>query len=111
MSRRFFDRAFKERAVERMVAGENVSALARELSVRRKLLYAWRDALRAGSGRPEPPPDGALTQARRRIAELERKIGRQQLELDFFRRALRRVEASGRASEPGATASTPSFRR
>jgi transposase-like protein len=32
----------------------------------------------------------------RRIAELERKIGQQQLELDFFRAALRHVRASRR---------------
>jgi transposase-like protein len=35
-------------AVGRMMAGENVSRLARELKLRRKLLYEWRDHLRAG---------------------------------------------------------------
>lgn len=34
--------------------------------------------------------------AARRIAELERKVGQQQLELDFFRAALRHVRASRR---------------
>lgn len=113
MSRRVFGREFKEAAVRRMLAGANVSALARELGVRRKLLYEWRAALSGGRarGRPPEPPSGALTQARRRIAELERTVGRQQMELDFFRRALRRVEASGRPGGAGATASTPSSRR
>jgi transposase len=32
-----------------------------------------------------------LARAQQRIAELERKVGRQQLELDFFRAALQRV--------------------
>jgi transposase len=41
--------------------------------------------------------------ARRRIAELERKIGQQQLELDFFRQALRQVRLS---TGPGVTGST-----
>ena len=45
---RFFSRDFKLRAVSRMLDGENVSALARELSIRRKLLYEWRDAFRSG---------------------------------------------------------------
>jgi transposase len=51
-------------------------------------------------------------QARRRIAELERKIGQQQVDLDFFQRALRQVREARRASGgPGATASTRSSKR
>ena len=45
---RRFDRAFKVAALERMAAGANVSALSRELGVRRKLLYQWRDTVRRG---------------------------------------------------------------
>jgi len=112
-----------------MLAGENVSALSRELSVLRKDLYVWRDRFRAGGpealrsrGRPrkivsEPPPDppgsaGELGSARRRIADLERKIGQQQVELDFFQRALRQVrEARRPTGAPGAAASTRSSKR
>jgi hypothetical protein len=48
-----------------------------------------------------------LTAAQRRIEELERKIGQQQLDLDFFRTALRHVRERRRMSDaPGATAST-----
>jgi hypothetical protein len=36
--------------------------------------------------------------ARRRIAELERKIGEQQGDLDFFRQALRHVKARQQAA-------------
>jgi transposase len=130
---RVFSREFKLSVVRRMLAGENVSALARELQVLRKDLYVWRDRFRAGGpealrsrGRPrkavatERPPDrppdpaGAreLAQARRRIAELERKIGQQQVDLDFFQRALRQVREARRASGgPGATASTRSSKR
>jgi transposase len=126
--RRVFSRAFKVAAVKRMGAGENVSLLAQELSLRRKLLYEWRDALRSGGelrspGRPgkaaavRAKPAGAsadaeLAAARQRIAELERKVGQQQLDLDFFRQALRQV---GRSRQPesaaGAPASTPSSKR
>jgi transposase len=45
---RRFERAFKIAALERMAAGENVSALSRELGIRRKLLYQWRDTVRRG---------------------------------------------------------------
>jgi len=69
---------------------------------------------------PDPPPDaapsaataGELASARQRIAELEAKIGRQALELDFFQRALRQVgEARQGKDKPGATPSTPSSKR
>jgi len=127
---RVFTRAFKLSVLNRMAAGENVSALARELKLRRKLLYQWRDRLRRGGpaalrtrGRPRKAvsatatprataPPGELAAARARIGELERKIGQQQLELDFFKRALRQVKASHRPNDgPGVAASTPSSKR
>jgi transposase len=125
---RVFSRAFKLAAVRRMIAGEDVSALSRELRVLRKDLYYWRTRFRAGGpealrgrGRPKkteavPPhprePSGEIEQARERIAELERKIGQQQVELDFFRQALQRVGGARRPSaKPGAPRSTRSSKR
>jgi transposase len=132
-SHRVFSREFKLAIVQRMLAGENVSALARELKFLRKDLYVWRDrfltggpeALRgrgrprkaeaAASGRiaaPAETPAAELAQARARIGELERKIGQQQLELDFFRQALRQVRGARPASAAlGVTASTRSSKR
>jgi hypothetical protein len=50
--------------------------------------------------------------ARRRLKELERKIGQQQVELDFFRQALRRVGGSRQPSDGhGVRTSTRSSRR
>ncbi len=61
---RRFGREFKLSALSRMDTGENVSALSRELNVRRKLLYEWRDAFRAGGEEalrgPGRPPRGSL---------------------------------------------------
>src|ERR1700757_3663043 len=45
---RVFSRAFKLAAVRRMMAGEDVSALSRELQILRKDLYYWRARFRAG---------------------------------------------------------------
>ena len=141
---RVFSREFKLAAVRRMLAGENVSALARELRVRRKYLYLWRDRFRSGGpgalrpkGRPRksealstvagpsaaavPAPrrggsgrasEDELSAARRRIAALERKIGQQQVELDFFRQALRHIREARRPLDgSGVTTSTRSSRR
>src|SRR5947208_1213516 len=120
---RVFSREFKLQAVGRMLAGEKVSALSRELKVLRKDLCVWRDRFRSGGpvalrGRGRPRKGEAVTLAasgriamrsgaaarelkvsRRRIAELERKIGQQQLELDFFRQALRQVNEACRPSD------------
>jgi len=129
---RSFSREFKLEAVRRIEAGENVSALARELVVKRAILYRWRDAWRLGGpealrqrGRPSKAEASTLSaarlaagrandlaEARWQIEQLSRKVGQQQLELDFFKRTLRQIEASRRPSEgPGATASSPSSRR
>ena len=131
--RRSFSRDFKLRVIERMAAGESASALSKELSIKRPLLYRWRDvfrsggelALRTGPGRPKrgeavamaaargPSAKASdLADARRKIAELERKIGQQHLDLDFFKQALRRIGASRRPSDgPGATASSRASKR
>jgi transposase-like protein len=122
---RVFSQEVKLAMVRRMLAGENVIALARELKVKAKDLYRWRSKFRAGGaaalrgpgrggGKPVPddPPDAKLAKAQRRIAELERKIGQQQVELDFFRQALRQVRGQRRPSDgPGAGPSTRSSRR
>ena len=136
-SHRVFSREFKVGIIRRMLAGENVSTLARELRLSRKDLYIWRDRFLAGGpealrGRGRPPkaeaaglaasgtrakappdmPAAELEAARTHIAELERKIGQQQVELDFFRQALRQVRGARRPSaEPGVTGSTRSSKR
>jgi transposase len=128
-SPRIFSREFKLEAVRRILAGERVRSVSQELKVLRKDLYAWRDLFRAGGaealrplGRPRKSDAVAAGVAERardvaagdigsaeRIAELERKIGRQQLELDFFRQALRQVKEARRPNAgPGVTGSTRS---
>ena len=130
-----YSREFKLTALQRMAAGENVAALARELGVKRKRLYLWRDAYRQEGeaslrmhGRPpvgqSPPPRACpdrpmlseqlaeaaeLAVAKRRIADLERKIGQQELDLDFFQKALRHF--GGKAPVRGGNGGTGSTTR
>jgi transposase-like protein len=122
---RIFTTEFKERAVLRLEAGASASALAAELGVRRKLLYDWRQAYReqgaAGLNRKRgrkpgklwakrrEPADDPLSQAQARIAELERLVGRQQVDIDFFRRALRLIDAE--PASGSASSSTRSLKR
>lgn len=132
-TRRSFSREFKLAVIARLEAGESGSALAREVGVKRTILYRWREAWRAGGElalrekRGRPPKlealemaeargvaakAGDLKEARRQIAELERKVGQQQQDLDFFKGALRRIETGSQAdTDPGAPASSPRSRR
>ena len=120
MSGKSFSLEFKLAALGQIDEGESVARVARDFGVSRKTIYQWRDQLRQAEGlsdkpservsRPELPAE--LVRARERIAELERKIGQQQVELDFFRGALRRIEASHRPSDgPGVTEFSPRSRR
>ena len=118
--RREFSAEFKVGVARRMMNGESVTALRHEFQIRRSVLYRWRDAFRQEGARglerpagrppgaaPPRPGAGAEPAAARRIAELERKIGQQALDLDFLRRAFKRVKASRRMSTTaGGAAST-----
>ena len=136
---RTYSREFKEAAVRRVLAGEKIAAVAKELRLG-KLLYSWRDLYEQGGadalvprGRPrkveawarrrallQPPSSqarayghvGSESARDPRLGELERKVGQQALELDFFKEALRHVKAPPpRSSGRGAKASSPSSRR
>jgi transposase len=117
MTCRTFPTAFKLAAIKRLLAGEAVLPLARELGVSRKVLHDWRKAwdLHGPSGLnrkrgPKPGPrkfrplaeptaksnSGELANARAKIAELERKIGQQAVDIDFFHKALRALDAADR---------------
>lgn len=115
-------REFKLKALARMEEAPDITALAGELGLSRHLLYVWRRKYRVGgvgalnmpghpggaeeASRAVAPPLGE-TASQSRIAELERKICQQQLDLDFFRAALRHVrEVRRKKGEPGGTGST-----
>ena len=128
---RYFPDDVKRAAVKRMADGEAASTVARDIGADRVRLYEWyhkyreggpeglrrvgrprkQEALSARSGAWKDAPDENAA-LRRQIAELERKIGQQQLDLDFFRKALRHVEETRRApTERGAAASTRPSKR
>ena len=70
------------------------------LSRRRGRKVGWRKRPREAPAEFEPPrqgPAALLAQAERRIADLERLVGRQQADLDFFRASLAGL---GRECEP-----------
>ena len=131
---RVYTREFRLEAVQRVLQGKPAASVARELGISSTNLYRWVEFFRAGGeealrgkGRPRreevvhvrrrgrPVPSGVTRPAadgEGRVAELERKVAQQELDLDFFERALRSVKELRQPSAgPGATASTPSSRR
>jgi hypothetical protein len=96
---RKYDEDFRQTALERMKTCQEVSALALELGISRGQRYRFqREAL---GRKPEPRSEEWLKEKaderqRRRIAELERLVARQALELDFFKGALLRIEENRR---------------
>jgi transposase len=116
---RVYSAEVKLDAVRRMEQGECVAAMCRQLGIRRWVLYRWRTAYRErgpaalnrGPGRPRQTAVQAEQHrdrnAARQVAELERKVGRQALQIDFLQRAFKRVEElRQKSTEAGGMAST-----
>ena len=78
-------------AIRRLQGGQTAAEVARALEVHPAELYRWRRELdehgeRAFEGVGRKRADQS------QVAELERKIGQQTLEIDFLKRALQHVE-------------------
>ena len=124
---RQFPTAYKLKAIKRVEGGEGVLPVARELGISRKILHDWIKAWKAQGpeglnrkpGRSLAPGSSKLqqpmttsglhsTRANARIAELERLVGRQQIDLDFFRQALRALERPAAQGKPAPASSKSS---
>lgn len=112
MSRRKFSKEFKLAAIRRLQSGQSAAEVARALEVHPTDLYRWRHELdehgeRAfqGVGKRRAEQD--------QVAELERKIGQQTLEIDFLKRALQHVEEQRllRALSTGAPSTSKSKKK
>jgi transposase len=101
--RRLFSREFKVAAVQRVIEGEELADVARDLEIGREVLWRWKKRVEEKGeealfdvgrrkGEPQRSAESIEAAQQRRIAELERLVGRQQLEIRFLDKALRRVE-------------------
>jgi transposase len=116
---------FRIEIAQRMLAGESVMALSRRFGLARSMMYRWRAAYREkgvpGLSRPvgRSPGASAVAQApsaqrgakveeqlRRKVAELERKVGQQAVEIDFFKEVFKRLDELPKAPRRGGDAST-----
>jgi transposase len=91
LSRRKFTKEFKEAAVRRLELGASLAEVARACEVNPNVLHRWKRELR-DYGANAFVSNGPRRAEEQQVAELERKVGRQALEIDFLRRCLQHVE-------------------
>jgi len=91
MSRRKFTKEFKEEAVRRLELGASIAEVSRACEVSPNILHRWRKELR-DYGAKAFVGQGQRRADENHIVDLERKVGRQALEIDFLRRCLQHVE-------------------
>lgn len=87
-ARRKFTIEFKRDIVEQIKSGSaGVVQVGRQHSISPTLIYKWLDKYEHGKLNNEPSEKGAFEN---KIAELERKVGRQAMEIDLLKK-LRQV--------------------
>ena len=91
LSRRKFTKEFKLAAVRRLETGASIAEVSRACEVNANVLHRWRREFREGVDHAFPGL-GKQKAEESRVAELERKVGQQTLEIDFLKRVLQRVE-------------------
>ncbi len=91
LSRRQFTREFKLAALQRLEMGASVAAVARAFEVNPNVLHRWRREFSEGPGNAFPGV-GKRRWEEGRVAQLERKVGQQTLEIDFLKGCLQRIE-------------------
>ena len=83
--------------VLRLLRGEKLDALSRELGVEAHRIAAWRDDFLAGGKEALKGRRGPFTEDDRQLREAERKIGELTMEVEVWRRA---AEKRGAAMPP-----------
>ena len=104
---RKFTKEFKQEAVRQVNSGKSLSEVARAMEVHPADIHRWRRELQE-HGALAFQGSGHKRAEESKVAELERKIGQQTLEIDFLKRALLKLElqragssgSGGRGSMP-----------
>ena len=91
LSRRQFSREFKLAALQRLERGASVGEVARAFEINPNMLHRWRQEFRQGPGNAFCG-GGQRRWEEGRVAELERKLVQQALEIDFLKGCLQRIE-------------------
>ena len=91
LSRRKFTKELKLAAVQQLEAGSSAAEVARAFEVNPNLLHRWRKEYRHGPGNAFRGM-GKRRWDETKIAQLERKVGQQAVEIDFLKGCLQKLE-------------------
>ena len=80
---------FKRQVAQEFIAGETLYALAKRHDVSRNLIRVWVRKLETGAFDEDAEAADLLQEYEAKIAALERMVGRQALEIEFLKGALR----------------------
>ena len=80
---------FKRQVAQEYVAGETLHALAKRHDVSRNLIRIWVAKYEAGAFDNDAQAADLIQEYEARIAALERMVGRQALEIEFLKGALK----------------------
>ncbi len=91
LSRRKFTKEMKRAAVQQLEAGSSMAEVARAFEINPNLLHRWRKEYRHGAGNAFPGV-GKRRWDETKVAQLERKVGQQAVEIDFSKGCLQKLE-------------------
>jgi transposase-like protein len=91
LSRRKFTKEIKLAAVQQLERGSSAAEVARAFEVNANVLHRWRREFRHGPGNAFPGV-GKRRWDETKVAQLERKVGQQVVEIDFLKGCLQRIE-------------------
>ena len=89
---------FKRQIAQDFIAGETLHALAKRHDISRNLIRIWVRKLEAGALDDDAQAADLLQDYKAKIAALERLVGRQALEIEFLKGALKNAPRPRSAS-------------
>jgi len=81
--------AFKRQVAEEFIAGETLHALSKRHEISRQLIRIWVGKLEAGALDDDVQAADLIQEYEAKIAALERMVGRQALEIELLKGALK----------------------
>lgn len=80
---------FKRQIAQEFIAGETLYGLAKRYDISRQLIRVWVERYEAGGLDEDAQAADLLQEYETKIAALERMVGRQALEIEFLKGALK----------------------
>ncbi len=100
--------AFKRQVAEEFIAGETLHALSKRHDISRQLIRIWVSKFEAGALDEDAQAADLIQEYEAKIVALERMVGRQALEIELLKGALKYAPRPRSATTSVVTGPTPS---